>query len=144
MQVGSFADAASFGDVVILAVQGTAAIAAVPLVGTSVMAGKVVIDATNPIADKPPVNGVLQFFTGPNESLLEIPQCKCLDIHFALAFVRRLLSRRGRFVWTVKTRSSRHRRRHAKQSEASSSSTYSTELREKDRGASPAHRISCI
>jgi 8-hydroxy-5-deazaflavin:NADPH oxidoreductase len=39
------------------------------------------MDATNPIADAPPVNGVLPFFTGPNESLLErlqaaFPQAK--------------------------------------------------------------------
>lgn len=28
-------------------------------------------DATNPIAEAPPVNGVLSYFTGPNESLME-------------------------------------------------------------------------
>ena len=35
------------------------------------LAGKTVIDTTNPIAEAPPVNGVLSFFTGPNASLLE-------------------------------------------------------------------------
>jgi predicted dinucleotide-binding enzyme len=68
---GSFADAAAFGDLVVLAVKGTAALAAVQAAGPQALAGKPVIDATNPIADKPPVHGVLQFFTGPNESLLE-------------------------------------------------------------------------
>lgn len=33
-------------------------------------AGKLVIDTTNPISDKPPVEGVVQFFTGPDRSLL--------------------------------------------------------------------------
>jgi hypothetical protein len=33
--------------------------------------GKVVIDSTNPIADQAPTNGVISFFTGPNDSLLE-------------------------------------------------------------------------
>lgn len=84
-RVGSFADAASFGELVILAVKGTAAVAAVSLAGTGKLARKTVIDATNPIADQPPVNGVLQFFTGPNESLLEILQRKYPDIHFVKA-----------------------------------------------------------
>ena len=29
------------------------------------------LDATNPIADEPPENGVLRYFTGPNDSLME-------------------------------------------------------------------------
>jgi len=33
--------------------------------------GKTVIDATNPIADLPPENGVLRFFTNRDESLME-------------------------------------------------------------------------
>jgi len=78
-------DTASFGELVILAVKGTAAVAAVALANKGVLAGKTVIDATNPIADKPPVNGVLQFFTGPNESLLEILQHKYPDVHFVKA-----------------------------------------------------------
>jgi len=85
VRVGSFADTASFGELVILAVKGTAAVAAVALANKGVLAGKTVIDATNPIADKPPVNGVLQFFTGPNESLLEILQHKYPDVHFVKA-----------------------------------------------------------
>jgi predicted dinucleotide-binding enzyme len=78
---GSFADAAAFGEVVALAVKGTAAQEALELAGARNLAGKTVMDATNPIADAPPVNGVLPFFTGPNESLLErlqaaFPQAK--------------------------------------------------------------------
>lgn len=78
---GSFAEAAAFGEVVVLAVKGTAAQEALELAGTENLAGKTVMDATNPIADAPPVNGVLRFFTGPNESLMEklqaaFPQAK--------------------------------------------------------------------
>src|ERR1043165_9134496 len=69
-RTGSFADAAGFGDIVVLSVKGTAAAAALRAAGAERLAGKTVIDTTNPIADAPPVAGVLQFFTGPNESLL--------------------------------------------------------------------------
>jgi len=57
--IGSFADAAGFGEIVVLAVKGDAALDAVRLAGASTLGGKVVIDTTNPIAATPPVNGVL-------------------------------------------------------------------------------------
>jgi 8-hydroxy-5-deazaflavin:NADPH oxidoreductase len=69
--IGTFAETVRFGEIVVFAVKGTAAKAAVASIGAGELAGKVVIDTTNPIADLPPVNGVLQFFTGRNESLLE-------------------------------------------------------------------------
>ena len=49
-------------------------------------AGKTVIDATNPIADAPPQNGVIQYFTGQNESLMERLQKKAPAAHFVKAF----------------------------------------------------------
>jgi predicted dinucleotide-binding enzyme len=67
---GTFAEAARFGEVVVLAVKGTAAEEAVGLCGDG-LNGKVVLDATNPIADAPPVNGVIAYFTGPGDSLME-------------------------------------------------------------------------
>jgi 8-hydroxy-5-deazaflavin:NADPH oxidoreductase len=70
-RVGSFADAARFGDIVILAVKGSASAEALRLAGADSLAGKPVVDATNPIADAPPVNGVLSYFTDLNESLME-------------------------------------------------------------------------
>jgi predicted dinucleotide-binding enzyme len=70
LQVGSFADAAQFGELVVFAVKGGAAEGIIKGIAPQ-LAGKVVIDTTNPIADAPPVNGVLQFFTGPNDSLME-------------------------------------------------------------------------
>ena len=48
--------------------------------------GKVVLDATNPIADAPPTNGVLAFFTGPNDSLLERLQKRAPKARFVKAF----------------------------------------------------------
>lgn len=69
--VGSFEETAKFGEIVVLAVKGAAAEAAMKTAGIANLAGKIVIDTTNPIADAPPVNGVLQYFTSPNESLME-------------------------------------------------------------------------
>lgn len=82
---GTFAETAAFGELVVLAVKGTAAENAVGLAG-SALDGKVVLDTTNPIAEKPPVNGVLVFFTGPNESLLERLQLKAPKARFVKAF----------------------------------------------------------
>jgi 8-hydroxy-5-deazaflavin:NADPH oxidoreductase len=70
-RIGSFADAARFGELVVLAVKGTAAADALRLAGADALAGKPVIDTTNPIADAPPVKGVLKYFTDLNESLME-------------------------------------------------------------------------
>jgi predicted dinucleotide-binding enzyme len=69
-QVGTFEETARFGEIVVLAVKGKAAEDAIALCGSS-LDGKVVIDTTNPIADAPPTHGVISFFTGPNDSLLE-------------------------------------------------------------------------
>src|SRR5262245_55675728 len=66
-QVGTFADAARFGDIVVLAVKGKAAESALELATPANLNGKTVIDTTNPIADGPPQNGVIQYFTNLNE-----------------------------------------------------------------------------
>ena len=84
--IGSFAEAASFGELVVLAVKGTAAIETVEKAGAPALAGKTVIDTTNPIADAPPTNGVLKFFTNLDESLLEKLQLKFPGVHFVKAF----------------------------------------------------------
>ena len=63
VRTGSFAEAASFGDIVVLAVKGSAAMDVLRLADLSVLAGKTVIDVTNPIADTAPVNGVLSYYT---------------------------------------------------------------------------------
>lgn len=69
---GTVAEAAKFGDIIVLAVKGEAALQAIQLAGDANLSGKTVIDTTNPIDNsKAPANGVIQLFTGPNESLME-------------------------------------------------------------------------
>jgi predicted dinucleotide-binding enzyme len=84
--VDSFAAAAKFGEVVVLAVKGTVAADALRAAGAANLAGKPVIDATNPIADAPPVNGVLKFFTTFDESLMERLQREFAQARFVKAF----------------------------------------------------------
>ena len=85
-QTGSFADAAKFGELVVLAVKGTVALDALKAAGASNMAGKPVMDATNPIAEAPPSNGVLKFFTNLDQSLMERLQAALPEVHFVKAF----------------------------------------------------------
>ena len=96
-QAASFADAAKFGDIVVLAVKGTVA-ADVPcaaaiwsyvmlkMASAANLAGKPIIDATNPVAEAPPVNGVLKFFTSLDLSLMEQLQAAVPDAHFVKAY----------------------------------------------------------
>jgi hypothetical protein len=84
--IASFADTAKFGEVVLLAVKGTAAADACRAATVGNLAGKVVIDACNPIADAPPVNGVLKFFTNHDESLMEQLQREFATARFVKAF----------------------------------------------------------
>ena len=83
--VASFNEAAKFGDILVLAVKGHAAESLVKSLADS-LAGKVVMDATNPIEEKPPVNGVVQFFTSLNESLMERLQALAPQAHFVKAY----------------------------------------------------------
>ena len=85
-QAGSFADAAKFGEVVVLAVKGAAALDALKAAGAANLAGKPVMDATNPIAEAPPTNGVLKFFTSLDQSLMERLQSAFPGAHFVKAF----------------------------------------------------------
>jgi hypothetical protein len=83
---GTFADAAAFGEVIVLAVKGKVAGHALLLAGNENLAGKPVIDATNPIEEAAPVNGVLRFFTNLDESLMEQLQREFEGAHFVKAF----------------------------------------------------------
>lgn len=69
--IGTFSKVAASSDIIVLATGGSVTEDAIKLAGIDNFSNKIVIDATNPIAPAPPVNGVLQFFTGPNESLME-------------------------------------------------------------------------
>jgi len=83
---GTFAEVAAAADIVILAVKGSAAEEALRLAGAEPLGGKIVIDTTNPITDAPPVDGLLQFFTGPNDSLMERLQKQVPGARFVKAF----------------------------------------------------------
>lgn len=83
--VGTFAEAARGAAVIVLAIKGTAAEETVRRMAGD-LTGKIVIDTTNPIAEAPPVDGVLQYFTGPNESLMERLQQAAPGARFVKAF----------------------------------------------------------
>lgn len=85
VRIGSSAEAAAFGEVVVLAVKGGAALQAARDAGAG-LDGKPVLDTTNPIADAPPIDGVLPYFTGPQESLMERLQQAHPKAHFVKAF----------------------------------------------------------
>ena len=85
-RIGSFDETAKFGGIVVLATKGSAAEAALAAAGPANLKGKIVIDATNPIADAPPVNGVLKFFTSLDDSLMERLQRRVPDARFVKAF----------------------------------------------------------
>jgi predicted dinucleotide-binding enzyme len=85
-KIGSFSDAAKFGELIVLAVKGTVAAEALRTAGAANLAGKAVMDATNPIADAPPTHGVLRFFTDLDESLMERLQREFGSARFVKAF----------------------------------------------------------
>jgi 8-hydroxy-5-deazaflavin:NADPH oxidoreductase len=70
---------------VILAIKGSAAESVVSSLASK-LKNKTVIDTTNPISDNPPKNGVLSYFTGSDESLMERLQKLSPEAHFVKAF----------------------------------------------------------
>ena len=86
VKLGGVAEAARFGEAVVLAVKGTAAAEVLRAAGPTNLAGKTVIDATNPIAEVPPEDGVLRFFTDLDESLMEKLQRANPEARFVKAF----------------------------------------------------------
>lgn len=84
--VGSFEQAAKFGEIIVLAVKGTIAADAIDLAGPQNLHWKTVIDTTNPIANAAPENGVLRYFSSINESLMEQLQHRFPEVHFVKAF----------------------------------------------------------
>jgi len=85
-QTGTFAEAARFCDLAVLATSGLVVDSALDQAGTENLAGKTLIDATNPLANTPAVEGVLAYTTGPNESLGERIQAKVPGSHVVKAF----------------------------------------------------------
>ena len=84
---GTFEQTAAFGELLVLATAGPAAENALQMAGLGNLSGKTIMDATNPIVEgTPPQQGVLKFFTGPNESLAEQLQHKFPKANIVKAF----------------------------------------------------------
>jgi predicted dinucleotide-binding enzyme len=85
-RVASFSEAAKFAELAVLVVKGTVAAEGVKAAGAANLAGKIVIDATNPIADAPPDHGVLKYFTTLDNSSMERLQREFPEVRFVKAF----------------------------------------------------------
>ncbi|MGQ0704000.1 MAG: NADPH-dependent F420 reductase [Gemmatimonadales bacterium] len=83
---GTFSELAAWADAAVLAVHGRGAVEAIQLAGADNLRGKIVIDTTNPLSDATPMDGVLQLFTGRNESLMERLQAAQPLTRFVKAF----------------------------------------------------------
>lgn len=83
---GSFEDTAKHGEIIVLATKGTVAEEAIKLAGIENLKNKIVIDTTNPIADAPPTNAVLHYFTTLEKSLMEQLQQLVPDAKFVKSF----------------------------------------------------------
>jgi predicted dinucleotide-binding enzyme len=84
--IADFENTAANAELIVLATKGIVADEALKLAGIKNLSGKIIIDATNPIAAEPPVNGALRFFTLMNESLMESLQELVPDAKFVKAF----------------------------------------------------------
>ena len=69
--VGTHKDVAAWAEFIVLAAKGSATEITIRLRDAADPVGKIIIDTTNPIADAPPDNGVLRYFTTMDESLME-------------------------------------------------------------------------
>lgn len=85
-KVAGLAEATADADIIVLATKGTAAQQVLKLAGEQNLVGKVIIDTTNPLADAPPENGVLKYFTSLDDSLMEQLQRAFPKARFVKAF----------------------------------------------------------
>jgi 8-hydroxy-5-deazaflavin:NADPH oxidoreductase len=81
---GTFQTVAAGAELLVLAVQGIAAEEVVSVIAAAI-AGKVVLDATNPISG-PPVDGVVPYFTAGNDSLIQRLQKRVPAAKFVKCF----------------------------------------------------------
>jgi predicted dinucleotide-binding enzyme len=86
VRIAGFANAAKHAELIVLAIKGTGAADALRAASAADIAGKPIIDATNPISDEPPVNGVLKFYTNLDLSQMERLQNEFAAARFVKAF----------------------------------------------------------
>jgi predicted dinucleotide-binding enzyme len=85
LKAGDFAETAAFGEILVLAIRGAVADEVLKAIPGSDLEGKIIMDATNPIAG-PPEDGILPFFTDLQESLMEKLQKGFPSARFVKAF----------------------------------------------------------
>jgi 8-hydroxy-5-deazaflavin:NADPH oxidoreductase len=83
---GTFADAAKFGDIIVLCVKGAVAAEVLESVGADNIADKVILDTTNPIDESAKDGPVIRYFTPANDSLMEQLQKKFPKAKFVKCF----------------------------------------------------------
>ena len=86
IKTADFAETAKQNDIIVLAIKGGIAKSVIEQIGIENLKGKTIIDATNPIADAPPVNGVLKYFSSLDNSLMEELQKMAPEANFVKSF----------------------------------------------------------
>ena len=86
IKTGHFSEAGEFGELLVLAVTGIIATDALHIIGPKPLQNKVIIDTTNPIVNDTPVDGVLEYFTSMDRSLMEELQETFPKARFVKAF----------------------------------------------------------
>ena len=86
IKTAGFSETAAKNELIILALKGGVVKSALNDIGIMNLSGKTIVDASNPIADAPPVNGVLKYFSSLDRSLMEELQQICPDAHFVKCF----------------------------------------------------------
>ncbi len=84
IKLGTFAQAAEFGELIVLCVKGDAAAQVITSVSQQ-LSGKTVLDTTNALVDHNAENGVLKLFTTWDESLMEQLQSAAPEAKFVKA-----------------------------------------------------------
>jgi len=83
--ISSVSDAISSSNLLVLATKGTVS-EGIIRTHAKALSGKTIIDTTNPIADVPPQNGLIKYFTSQDESLMERLQKIAPEANFVKAF----------------------------------------------------------
>ncbi|MEO8514021.1 MAG: NAD(P)-binding domain-containing protein [Ignavibacteria bacterium] len=86
IKAGTFEETAKFGEIVVLCSLFRAVEDVISLAGKKNLEGKIVIDTTNPIAEGPPVNGVLKYVKVKDGSAGEFVQNLLPASHVVKAF----------------------------------------------------------